>query len=111
MPNSVGAVPGLQNKLRLQLSVCDAEPWPALAISADAFINGERVPVAQLKPERGAFICRSGTLSLDSLDALIVRTLLQLPHTGEAFRAGTREFATMLALLRQHSDACTVEET
>ena len=114
MPNSVSAVSARsssQNKLRLKLSVSAGEPWPALNISAEAIVNGERVPAARLKAERGGFVCEAGTLTLDSLDALIVRTLLQLPRSGDNFCAAAREFAPVLALLRQHSENCVLEES
>ena len=97
--------------LHLEIRATGASPWPGLALRADAVLPSGRVPLDSLQAADGVF--RHGTLTLkaDPLDALLIRTIKQLPLTAEgAHRAGARDFARVLALLRQASHNCNVIE-
>ena len=101
-----GALP-----LNLEIRASGAAPWPGLALRADAMLPGCRVPLNMLHTAEGAFRHGNLVLKADPLDALLIRTIKQLPLSGTgAHMAGTRDFARVLALLRQASHNCTVIE-
>ena len=78
-------------QLRLELNVREGAPWPGLRIAADL------ADLSHVDP-------------LDPLDTLLLRTLLQQPRVGNEFVIGLREFAGVLALLRNPSPNCIVHE-
>ncbi len=69
------------------------------------------VPLDTLSTAEGAFRHGNTALKADPLDALLLRTIKQLPTSAAgAHIAGARDFARVLALLRQASSNCTVKE-
>ncbi|MEI6233478.1 MAG: DEAD/DEAH box helicase [Planctomycetota bacterium] len=108
--NSSSSAKGAQ-PLHLEIRATGASPWPGLALRADAVLPQGRVPLDNLQTAEGVFSYNNLTLKADPLDALLIRTIKQLPLTADgAHRAGARDFARVLALLRQASDNCTVIE-
>src|SRR5471032_6133 len=92
----------LKGQLRLDLVVSEGTPWPALRVSADAIVGDERRPLGNL--------AQAARVAANPFDALLVRTLLQQPQAGGVFVVGPREFAAVLALLRNPSLNCVVRE-
>ena len=99
-------------KLRLKLSVSDATPWPALKVCVHALLPDTVIPISDLEAQAGGFLYQKAFLSADPLDALLLRTLLQQPRADSgSYLVGARDFAAVLALLRQHSNACEYDES
>ena len=92
----------LKSQLRLEIAVQEGAPWPGLRVAAHALIGDGRVPLSKIPPQARA--------SADPLDTLLMRTLLQQPLVNDLFVVGAREFASILALLRNHSPACILRE-
>jgi hypothetical protein len=97
---------------RFSISVAEAAPWPALKVCVEAvFLNGA-VPVDQLVRHGNVFSYRDVPFKVDPLDALLLRSLMQLPKADAThYLVNAREFASTLALLRQHSHACSYKES
>ncbi len=92
----------LKGQLRLQIAVREGAPWPGLRIAAAAVLNDENVPLNKLPAQVRA--------AADPLDTLLIRTLLQQPLVDNLYVVGARDFAALLALLRNHSPACALTE-
>ena len=94
-----------------EITACEVEPWPALRVAVHALLPGGTTPLSALRFEDGAFWRGAARLSGDPLDTLLLRTLLQ-QHEVEpgVYVIGPRDFAAVLALLRQHSPACRYSE-
>ena len=91
--------------------MCEAEPWPALKATVQALLPGGAAPLSALRFEDGAFWHGAERLRSDPLDTLLLRTMLQHAAGPEAYAVGPRDFAAVLALLRQHSPACRYTES
>jgi SNF2 family DNA or RNA helicase len=92
----------LKSQLRLEIAVQEGTPWPALRIAAHALLGDDRIPLSKIPAQARA--------TADPLDTLLLRTLLQQPVVNDLFVVGAREFASILALLRNHSPACVLRE-
>jgi len=97
--------------LRLILKVAQAAPWPALKVSVHADLPGGPIPLRSMQCQNGLFVFKGQRFKADSLDSLLLRSLLQQPcPDAQSFLIGARDFAGVLALLRQCSSACDVSE-
>jgi len=81
-----------------------------MQISIQAIMLHGPVPFSELKAECGLFFHRKQEFKAETLDALLLRTLMQQPQSGDGYMIGARNFAPILALLRQHSTHCVCEE-
>ena len=101
--------------LHLQIRTAESQPWPGLSIHVHALLPGlngaMRVPFDELEIFEGAYRYESSVFKPDAVDALLLRTLTQLPRCGSGeYVAGARDFARVLALLRQASPHCETRE-
>jgi len=111
-PGSGTAITGASEPLRLQLQVDAGTPWPALKVTAKADTPNGVIPALALRWDSGKLRHESQAFAADPMDALLLRSLLQQPRQNEAvFLIGARDFASMLALLRQHSPLCDYNES
>src|ERR1043165_6590404 len=95
----------------LEIRAAAAAAWPGLTIDVHALINEARVPLDEFQTDGGTFRHGHSNFSPDALDALILRTIRQLPQNADGQHvAGPREFARVLALLRQASSRCKLIE-
>jgi len=83
--------------MSIEITVREATPWPALRIS----VRG----LAEHGEPKAAERCRC-----DPIDNLLLRTVMRQADADGSYAIGPREFAPVLALLRQHSTACQVRE-
>jgi len=113
--SDVGAMPSRnvsKHQLRLRLRVGEATPWPALCVRVEIHVNGHVLNLDELHAHNGTFYHqRIPFMDADPLDTLLLRNLLQQPRGDVWTRLiGGREFAPLLALLRQHSENCDYAE-
>jgi hypothetical protein len=88
-----------------------AAPWPALKISVQLLFANHGVPLSMLKAQGGGFVYNNQMFRVDALDALLLRNVMQQAQLdAQHYGVGAREFAPMLAILRQHSSACRYQE-
>jgi len=98
--------------LQLEISLAETCPWPGLVIRAAVRYGSALIRLRKLQPHGEHFILHQAELVPDSVDALIVRTLLGLPtEDGVAFRTGRDAFAALLVLIRQASPNSVVRES
>ncbi|HYF50060.1 MAG TPA: DEAD/DEAH box helicase [Planctomycetota bacterium] len=82
-----------------------------MKVSVQLRLPDNTVPLSRLKLQGSAIAYNGQQFEIDTLDALLFRNILQQPQAdAEGYIIGAREFAPMLALLRQHSANCTYEE-
>jgi SNF2 family DNA or RNA helicase len=92
--------------------VGEAAPWPALRVCVQAVFLNAAVPVDQLARQGNVFSYQNIPFKVEALDALLLRSLMQMPKAdASSYLVNAREFASMLALLRQHSGACAYQES
>ncbi|HYG74516.1 MAG TPA: DEAD/DEAH box helicase [Planctomycetota bacterium] len=97
--------------MRLLIKVAQASPWPSLKVSVQAELPSGIVPLRNLQCQNGCFTHQGRRYRAEALDGLLLRTLLQQPTADDkSYLIGARDFASVLALLRQCSDACNVIE-
>jgi SNF2 family DNA or RNA helicase len=97
---------------RFSISVSEAAPWPALKVCVQAIFLNAAVPVDQLTRQGNVFCYKDLPLKVETLDGLLLRNLMQQPKADESsYLVNAREFASTLALLRQHSNACGYQES
>ncbi|MFH0939838.1 MAG: DEAD/DEAH box helicase, partial [Planctomycetota bacterium] len=90
---------------QLEITVTDAAPWPALKACVQVNLPDGAAPLS-------AFYNATLPFDVDALDRLLLRRLMRLPLVDNSWHlAAARDFAPVLALLRQHSRRCAYSES
>src|SRR5258707_8253117 len=85
--------------LALHIRAAEAAQWPGLALHVHAQLPRGRVPLDELHTAGGVMRHGNSAIDADPLDALLLRTIRQLPQDANgAYAAGAREFGRVLAL-------------
>jgi SNF2 family DNA or RNA helicase len=111
VPKTIASSSRSDQALNFQIHAEHAAPWPSLKVRITAVVPGGSVPLRQMKFLNGSLTLNGKSYKADPIDALLLRTVMQQPAAdAQSYLVGAREFAGVLALLRQCSPACAYQE-